>query len=132
MGGAGGRGPAPGSRAGAHHRQPRVVAALLGRWFVEADPRKVASGLKWSGLLVGAAPLAAQGVTTGAVTGTVTDNNGAAVTFGLGGHVLFPFRIGASTVLVERTAPDELLAAIEQYRATVCFTAPTAYRATSR
>ena len=52
-----------------------------------------------------------------------------AFTYGLGGIVLFPFRIGASTVLVERTAPDELLTAIEQYRATVCFTAPTAYRA---
>jgi 2-aminobenzoate-CoA ligase len=52
-----------------------------------------------------------------------------AFTFGLGGLVLFPLRIGASTVLLEKAPPDELLAAIAKYRATVCFTAPTAYRA---
>jgi 2-aminobenzoate-CoA ligase len=52
-----------------------------------------------------------------------------AFTFGLGGLVLFPMRVGASTILLERTPPDELLKAIEQHRATVCFTAPTAYRA---
>jgi 2-aminobenzoate-CoA ligase len=52
-----------------------------------------------------------------------------AFTFGLGGIVLFPFRIGASTVLLEKAGPDELLGAIAAHRATVCFTAPTAYRA---
>jgi len=52
-----------------------------------------------------------------------------AFTFGLGGLVLFPMSVGASTVLLEKAAPDALLAAIAQYRATVCFTAPTAYRA---
>jgi len=52
-----------------------------------------------------------------------------AFTFGLGGLVLFPLRIGASTILLEKAPPDELLAAIERHRATVCFTAPTAYRA---
>jgi 2-aminobenzoate-CoA ligase len=52
-----------------------------------------------------------------------------AFTFGLGGIVLFPMRIGASTVLLERAGPDDLLSAIAQYRASVCFTAPTAYRA---
>ncbi|HKH35492.1 MAG TPA: benzoate-CoA ligase family protein [Beijerinckiaceae bacterium] len=52
-----------------------------------------------------------------------------AFTFGLGGIVLFPMRIGASTVLLEKVAPDDLLAAIAKYRASVCFTAPTAYRA---
>jgi 2-aminobenzoate-CoA ligase len=52
-----------------------------------------------------------------------------AFTFGLGGLVLFPMRVGASTILLEKTPPDELLNAIEQHRATVCFTAPTAYRA---
>jgi len=52
-----------------------------------------------------------------------------AFTFGLGGLVLFPLRVGASTVLLERAGPDDLLAAIAKYRATVCFTAPTAYRA---
>ena len=32
-----------------------------------------------------------------------------AFTFGLGGLVLFPLRIGASTVLLEQATPDELL-----------------------
>jgi 2-aminobenzoate-CoA ligase len=52
-----------------------------------------------------------------------------AFTFGLGGLVLFPLRIGASTVLLEKAAPDDLLAATAKHRATICFTAPTAYRA---
>lgn len=52
-----------------------------------------------------------------------------AFTFGLGGLVLFPFRIGASAVLVEKAGPADLLPAIHKYHATVCFTAPTAYRA---
>jgi len=52
-----------------------------------------------------------------------------AFTFGLGGLVLFPLRIGASTILLEKAAPDDLLAAIGRHRATICFTAPTAYRA---
>ncbi len=52
-----------------------------------------------------------------------------AFTFGLGGLVLFPLRVGAATILLERPAPDELLPAIGKFRASVCFTAPTAYRA---
>ncbi|WP_043363061.1 benzoate-CoA ligase family protein [Belnapia sp. F-4-1] len=52
-----------------------------------------------------------------------------AFTFGLGGLVLFPFSVGATAVLLERAAPDDLLPAIARHRATVCFTAPTAYRA---
>lgn len=52
-----------------------------------------------------------------------------AFTFGLGGLLLFPLSIGASTVLLERATPDVLPAAIAQYRASVCFTAPTSYRA---
>jgi 2-aminobenzoate-CoA ligase len=52
-----------------------------------------------------------------------------AFTFGLGGLLLFPLSIGASTVLLEKAAPEALVAAVEHYRATVCFTAPTAYRA---
>ena len=43
--------------------------------------------------------------------------------------MLFPLRIGASTVLLEKAAPDELLDAIAKYRITILFTAPTAYRA---
>src|SRR5262245_47401756 len=52
-----------------------------------------------------------------------------AFTFGLGGLVLFPMRVGASSVLLEKAPPDELLAAIAKWKATACFTAPTAYRA---
>jgi 2-aminobenzoate-CoA ligase len=52
-----------------------------------------------------------------------------AFTFGLGGQLLFPLSVGASTVLIEKTSPDQLLPAIAQHRATVCFTAPTSYRA---
>ncbi|WP_298957555.1 AMP-binding protein [uncultured Methylobacterium sp.] len=52
-----------------------------------------------------------------------------AFTFGLGGLVLFPFRIGASAVLLEKAGPFELAAAVQRHRATILFTAPTAYRA---
>jgi 2-aminobenzoate-CoA ligase len=52
-----------------------------------------------------------------------------AFTFGLGGLLLFPMRIGAATLLVEKPAPDQLLPAIAEHRATVLFTAPTSYRA---
>ncbi len=51
-----------------------------------------------------------------------------AFTFGLGGAVLFPFRIGAAALVVERTSPTDLLAAIGQFRPTILFTAPTTYR----
>jgi 2-aminobenzoate-CoA ligase len=51
-----------------------------------------------------------------------------AFTFGLGGLLLFPMRFGASTVLLEKLTPTTLLSAIEQYKASVCFTAPTFYR----
>lgn len=51
-----------------------------------------------------------------------------AFTFGLGGMLCFPLRVGASTVLVERLTPETLLATIQTARATVCFTAPTFYR----
>lgn len=52
-----------------------------------------------------------------------------AFTFGLGGILIFPMRIGASTVLLEQAAPPNLIQGIQDFRATVCFTAPTAYRA---
>src|SRR4029078_436471 len=73
-----------------------------------------------------------------------------AFTFGLGGPVVFPFRIGATSLPREeglaaqcvcrsRTGerwsqlgsapPDVLLPAIAKHKATICFTAPTAYRA---
>jgi len=52
-----------------------------------------------------------------------------AFTFGLGGLLAFPMRFGASTVLVEKLAPDTLLETIQRERATICFSAPTMYRA---
>jgi 2-aminobenzoate-CoA ligase len=52
-----------------------------------------------------------------------------AFTFGLGGLVIFPLAVGASSVLLEKAPPDELLPAIARHRATIVFTAPTAYRA---
>ncbi len=55
-----------------------------------------------------------------------------AFTFGLGGLLLFPLRIGASTLLIERPAPEALFAAVGEHRATVLFTAPTSYRAMAR
>lgn len=51
-----------------------------------------------------------------------------AFTFGLGGLLLFPLRVGAAGVLIERLSPESLLGAIAAHRATVCFTAPTFYR----
>ena len=52
-----------------------------------------------------------------------------AFTFGLGGLLMFPLRLGAATLLLEKTSPDALLAAIAEHRPTVLFTAPTSYRA---
>ncbi|MBV8754209.1 MAG: benzoate-CoA ligase family protein [Hyphomicrobiales bacterium] len=52
-----------------------------------------------------------------------------AFTFGLGGLVLFPLRVGASTVLLERATPDDVTTAIALWQPTILFTAPTAYRA---
>ncbi|MGH3386737.1 MAG: AMP-binding protein [Nocardioidaceae bacterium] len=52
-----------------------------------------------------------------------------AFTFGLGGLVVFPLRVGASTLLIEKASPKELAAHIAEHRVSVCFTAPTAYRA---
>jgi 2-aminobenzoate-CoA ligase len=54
-----------------------------------------------------------------------------AFTFGLGGLLLFPLRIGASTLLIERPSPDTLLPVVAKHRATVLVTAPTSYRAMS-
>ena len=51
-----------------------------------------------------------------------------AFTFGLGGLLCFPLRVGAATVLVEKLLPETLLATIEETRATICFTAPTFWR----
>ena len=52
-----------------------------------------------------------------------------AFTFGLGGLLLFPLSLGASTVLLEQGGPKDLVDAIANYKITVLFTAPTSYRA---
>jgi len=52
-----------------------------------------------------------------------------AFTFGLGGLLCFPLRFGASTALVEKFTPDTMLEAIQKFKATILFTAPTMYRA---
>ncbi|HEY3776644.1 MAG TPA: AMP-binding protein [Rhizomicrobium sp.] len=52
-----------------------------------------------------------------------------AFTFGLGGHLVFPLRYGATSILLPGCTPDELLDAVLEYRPTVLMTAPTAYRA---
>jgi 2-aminobenzoate-CoA ligase len=51
-----------------------------------------------------------------------------AFTFALGGLLLFPFRVGASAVLIEQPSANALLDAIQSERATIVFTAPTMYR----
>ncbi|GAA4354822.1 AMP-binding protein [Angustibacter luteus] len=52
-----------------------------------------------------------------------------AFTFGLGGLVVFPLRVGASTLLIEKASPDQLADLVAEHGVTICFTAPTAYRA---
>lgn len=51
-----------------------------------------------------------------------------AFTFGLGGLAIFPLRFGAAATLLETASPPDMIKIIEEYRATICFTAPTAYR----
>jgi 2-aminobenzoate-CoA ligase len=82
------------------HRDMLATCDTYGRFVLEAKP---------SDRFIGSPPLA--------------------FTFALGGLVLFPLRIGAATILLEKTTPDDLLAAIGRFEASVCFTAPTAYRA---
>src|SRR6187455_716215 len=52
-----------------------------------------------------------------------------AFTFGLGGLAIFPLRFGSTATLLENAAPAEMVKIIETYKATICFTSPTAYRA---
>jgi 2-aminobenzoate-CoA ligase len=52
-----------------------------------------------------------------------------AFTFGLGGLAIFPLRFGATATLLEYASPANMIEIIETYKATVSFTAPTAYRA---
>jgi len=52
-----------------------------------------------------------------------------AFTFGLGGLAIFPLRFGAAAALLEQASPANMVELIERHRATISFTAPTAYRA---
>src|SRR5262252_5124352 len=52
-----------------------------------------------------------------------------AFTFGLGGLAVFPLRFGAAATLLENASPANMIQIIETYKATISFTAPTAYRA---
>ena len=51
-----------------------------------------------------------------------------AFTFGLGGLAIFPLRFGATATLLENASPANMIEIIETYKATIIFTAPTAYR----
>lgn len=81
------------------HRDVMAVCACWPRHVLRAEPDDV---------FIGSPPLA--------------------FTFGLGGQVLFPMAIGASMALLEKAGPVQLVDGIEQFGATVVFTAPTSYR----
>ena len=81
------------------HRDVMAVCACWPRHVLRAEPDDV---------FIGSPPLA--------------------FTFGLGGQVLFPMAIGASMALLEKAGPLQLVDGIEQFGATVVFTAPTSYR----
>jgi len=50
-----------------------------------------------------------------------------AFTFGLGGLLVFPFRFGASTVLLDQFTPENMLKTLVNYKCTISFCAPTCY-----
>jgi 2-aminobenzoate-CoA ligase len=54
-----------------------------------------------------------------------------AFAYGVGGLLFSPLRFGASVLLIEQATPANLLQVIQDYRATICYTVPTAYRAMS-
>ncbi len=82
------------------HRDLLIVADGYAREVLEVRP---------SDVIVGSPPLA--------------------FTFGLGGLAIFPLRFGAAAALLEQATPPNLVEIIQKYRATICFTSPTAYRA---
>lgn len=51
-----------------------------------------------------------------------------AFTFGLGGILLFPMRVGGSTVLLEKLSPDIMLKAIQDFKITITWSSPVFYR----
>ncbi len=50
-----------------------------------------------------------------------------AFTFGLGGLLIFPFRFGASVVLLDQFTPENMLKTLANYKCTIGFCAPTCY-----
>jgi 2-aminobenzoate-CoA ligase len=58
----------------------------------------------------------------------VTGTPPLAFTFGLGGMLCFPLRVGGSTVLIEKLTPEALLETVDDFGVTMTFTAPTFYR----
>jgi 2-aminobenzoate-CoA ligase len=82
------------------HRDLLIIADGYAREFLDVQP---------SDVFVGSPPLA--------------------FTFGLGGLAIFPLRFGATATLLENATPANMVQIIETYKATLCFTAPTAYRA---
>jgi 2-aminobenzoate-CoA ligase len=51
-----------------------------------------------------------------------------AFTFGLGGLLTFPMRVGASTALLEKISPDAMLGIVQAAKVTTLFTSPTMFR----
>ncbi len=85
------------------HRDVLVMADVVARHLLDTQPDDV---------YVGSPPLG--------------------FTFGLGALLVFPLRFRAAAVYPEQTSVDALLAAVQQYRATCLFSAPTMYRALAR
>ena len=56
-----------------------------------------------------------------------TSNAPLAFTFGYGFLVTFPFRVGASTLIIQDPDPDSLLAGIDEYDVSLLAAPPTAY-----
>jgi 2-aminobenzoate-CoA ligase len=51
-----------------------------------------------------------------------------AFTYGLGGLLMFPFRVGASTALIEKVSPQSVLEMVQAAKVTSLFTSPTMFR----
>ena len=49
-------------------------------------------------------------------------------TFGLGGILLFPLRVGGASILIEKYTPESYLQAIDDLKATISWTAPFFYQ----
>lgn len=81
------------------HRDVLAMADVVGRHLLETGPTDVYTGSPPLGF-----------------------------TFGLGALLVFPLRFRAATALVEQPSAENLLFAVQKYRSTCLFTAPTMYR----